>query len=181
MSLLKDILSGISSIFSGSPYRIILSAENKKFYLNAYKGAGVIPFAQVLNKYPQLGDLSAWVNYEKERAVIPLENLATVKKELSRLISEEQKNKPEIVIPQEIQQLKLGKMPAEFEIRYRWNDSERAILPQLRGEYWGEGTYVSENSYWSIPGFTENDDLWLRKNKIQGQEILKFFQVILPE
>jgi hypothetical protein len=45
-------------------------------------------------------------------AVIPLGNLATIKKELSRIISEEQRNKPEIVIPQEIQQLKPGKMPA---------------------------------------------------------------------
>lgn len=141
----------------------------------------MIPFAQVLNKYPQLGYLSAWVNYEKERVVIPLGNLATVKKELSRLISEEQRNKPEIVIPQEIQQLKPGEMPSGFEIRYSWNDSERAILPQLRGEYWGEGSYVSENGYWSMPGFTENDDLWFRKSKIQGQEILEFLQSIFPQ
>ncbi|SDH52669.1 TerB N-terminal domain-containing protein [Desulfosporosinus hippei] len=181
MSLFKNILSGISGIFSGSPYRIILSTEDKKFYLNAYKGAGAIPFAQLLNKYPQLGDLSVWLNYEKGRPVIPLGNLAYVKKELSRLISEEQKNKPEIVIPQEIQLLKPGKMPAGFEIRYSWNNLEKAIQPQLRGEYWGEGTYVSENSYWNMPGFTENDDPWLRKNKIQGQEILEFLRAILPQ
>lgn len=181
MSLLKNLLSGISNIFSGSPYRIILSAENKKFFINAYKGPRVIPFAQLLNKYPELSDLSAWVNYEKERTVIPLGSLAYVKKELSRLIPGEQKNKLEVLIPQEIQRLKPSQMPAEFELCFGWSDSEKAMIQKLRGEYLGEGSYVSENGYWSIPGFAENDDLWLKKNKIQGKEILEFINRILPE
>ncbi|WP_242834002.1 TerB N-terminal domain-containing protein [Desulfitobacterium hafniense] len=181
MSLLKNLLSGISSIFSSSPYRIIIATENKKFLINVYKGSKAIPFAQLLNKYPELSELSAWVTYQKDRTVIPLGNLAYIKKELSRLTSGEQKNKLELSIAQEIQRLQPAKMPAEFEICFSWSDSEKALTQKSRGEYWGEGSYVSESEYWSLPGFVENDDPWLKKNKIQGKEIFEFISYVFPE
>ncbi|QNB45477.1 hypothetical protein BR63_03580 [Thermanaerosceptrum fracticalcis] len=181
MSFVKKIIDGIKKVFSGSKYRVVLSIENKRIVLNTYKGTRKVPFTQLLNKHMELGKLSPCIKKEKERLVIPFENLEQVKTELSFINSVDQNNQLEVLIPEEIKTLKPINIPAKFEINYSWSDAEQVILQKMEGTYFGKGWFVSKNGYWNIPGLNENDELWLDKTKIQGKEILEFVSHVISE
>lgn len=167
--MFEGFFRGIAGLFGRCPYQIDLERQGNHLRLKACKEKKAVPIAQLVEKYDQFESLKSLQSLG-DTLIIPIPRFSEVKQILGSL----DRQRFEVQISEEADRLHPMTMPDGFEVSYVWGDDLAHIKRVISqgAVYLGDGWFIQKDAYWQVEGTCEDDDTWLRKEAVSGQDIL---------
>jgi len=178
--MIRKLLRRIVDAFMGVREGIALERREGNFAIVAFKGKRELPFSELAAKDEVLGGLQKKLQREGDVLVVPAGRLHEVKRFLESLPED---SWFDVEIAPEVDALRLTTPPGGFAVHFWWSAKDARIERSLPAgvEYSGSGWFVAEQAFWHVEGTTLNDDLWLQRLSVEGQDIVPFVSAKVPE
>ena len=175
--MFRQLLRKINHALLGKPSRIVIEQYENQVALSIFKGKQALSLPQLVEHFPALAPMAQILAPHNEGYVVPLDKL-----EYIRVFLRQQASRGlQVEISPEVNRLRKIERPPNFEVVYFWSEENQRIERHTwdNARYFGNGWFVVSNIYWQVDGTTEQDDEWLRKEVIEGQEIVSFVNTVL--
>lgn len=167
------------TVFNGGKYRIALDLRSGGFALLVTYGRRTIPLPQAAAKFKPLTPFLHLPSWSDGAVMLPPALLMDVKATLRGLAH----SGLEVVIPPYIDALQQTGAPAGFQVLYKLDPSCQSITPQIshHAMYIGNGWFMGADRYWQIANTSLEDDQWLRRDHVEGRDILALLSQTGPD
>jgi len=175
--MFRKLLPKINYALLGKPSRVVIEPYEDQVALSIFKGKQALSLAQLVGHFPALAPMAQILAPHNEWYVVPLGKLKYVKKFLRKQAS----RGLQVEISPQIDRLREVERPPNFEVVYFWSQEHGRIERHAwdNARYFGDGWFVIGNRYWQVEGSTEQDDEWLRKEVIEGADIVSFVTTVM--
>ncbi len=176
--MLGKLLSTVATRLRVRTYRLALDRNRGRFVLQAFRGNTTLPLSQVAASIALLQPFARLSMDPDGTVCLPLRLLDDAKAVLHTLADDGL----DVVIGPDIEALTRVDVPADFSVIYTWDPAACALVARLANEatYFGEGWFVAGTHYWQVSGTLPDDDAWLRRDTVQGQDLLALISQVSP-
>jgi len=174
-----EIFREIQALLPSNRYQVHLIRHESAFIIQSFKNFKSVSLSHVISKAGGLTSLKEFLPITRPTTIVPPDKLSQVL-QLLRSISDPL---VQVVIAPEIENLKYIVAPSDLMIRFIWNQERGGIevRPDNAAVYFGAGWFVAEGVYWLNRYFKPNDDKWLQRQLIEGNELIEFLTEYFPE
>ncbi|MGB0386791.1 MAG: TerB N-terminal domain-containing protein [Ardenticatenaceae bacterium] len=176
--MFRQLLRKLDHLILGKPSRVVVEKAEHHIALSIFKGDQALSLSQLVEHYPPLSRMAQILSPHDDWYIVPLGELDDVKKLLRRNAS----RGLEVSISAEVNRLREVEIPPNFEVVYFWCDKHECIeryAPE-NALYFGDGWFVVGDRYWQVESTRAQDDYWLRRQVIEGSEIVHFVTEVIP-
>lgn len=157
-----------------------LERQGAEFIVAAYHGERAVPLARFGPKSPVIAHLLRNLPARGDGLLVSPKILPDVRDMLNQMAATVLF---QVQITDDVADLALSAVPTHFRVTFDWDNDSGSISPRIshEAEYLGRGWFLAGKQYWHIEGVTSDDDDWLRREHIDGKDILFLLTRKLPE
>lgn len=174
---MTNLVQRILSTLDRRPWRLVFDKQNTTFALGAFRGNRRVAFNNLLAHHKVANHLCEFLQLDGDTSVVPMQHVFRTRRVLREIESESL----QVEISAEVESLRVAEVPKDFVISYAWCDSTSCIDRTIgvAAGYCGDGWFLSGSSAWRLGELDGNDDSWLDKATIGGQDIVVFLQHVV--
>ena len=174
----KARTGGLGECSSIGAYRLKLHrGEDGAFWLTSYSGGFLTNLSALARRFKTADWLLAMLGEQDGALRVPPAKLEAVQAIFQAGLD------PDLGLSLTPQVASLRKLPLPDigPIQYRWSDSTRCLRREGDWQYAGDGWLVGPGIYFQLPAPAAEDENWLKKSCIEGEELLPFLQQVINE
>jgi len=177
--MFRRIFEFIESAVTGGAYRIRLEKQQGSLVLLAFKGRNSLSFSELPDRYEPIKHLARTLPLRDCALIVPIARLAEVKAIMQSLSGSTR----EVYTAPDVERLRRVEMPADFAVSYLWSKENSRIEQYITrmAAHLGSGWFAAANYYWWVEGTNIDDNRWLTKRVIEGNEIIEFLTHTVPD